>query len=193
MGSYGRNFDFRVMPHQGGRGSRYMLGGTTNIPIGTPVEYDGAISTTTFGSGVIGINLAIGAQIPNLGTSGVVVYEHAPAAFAGYDEALTNYSDIDFVPAGKLCQVVHGTDVKIVLTNTVASTFLHTRAYTGRIMVAGFGGATSGDAEIGSYLTPGNGTDVAGYWQTTATAANAWLVVTAANQTALEVEAKMTF
>lgn len=193
MGSYGRNFDFRVMPFQGGRGARFMLGGTTNFPIGSPLEYDGAVDTTAFGNGVIGLHLATGAQIPNLGTSGIGVYEHAPAAFAGYDEALTNYSDIDFIPAGKLCQLVHGTTVKVVLKTTVANTFLHTRAYTGRVMVAGIGGATSGDAETGSYLTPGNGTDTAGYWQTNATAANAWLVVTAVSQANLEVEALMTF
>ncbi len=193
MGSYGRNFDFRVMPYQGGRGARYMLGGTTNLPIGVPLEYDGSVDTTGFGQGVIGTALAVGPQAPHLGTSGIGVYEHAPAAFAGYDPVITTYSDIDFIPAGKLHQLVHGTTVKVVLTTTLSKVFLHNRTYPGRVMVAGMGGATSGDAEVGSMLTPGNGTDVAGYWQTTATAANAWLVVTAASETNLEVEALMTF
>lgn len=195
MGSYGRNFDFRVMPFQGQRGSRYQLATTANIPIGAPVVYDGAIDTTQWGpnNAVIGVKLALGAQPPREGLSGVAVYEHAPAAFATYDPVLTNYSDIDFVPAGKLVQVVNGTNVKIVLTTTVARTFLHTRTYAGRVMVAGIGGATSGDAEPGSLLTPGIGDDTNGYWATTASASNGWLIVTATDQSNLEVEAKMTF
>ncbi len=60
MGSYGRNFDFRVMPFQGGRGARFMLGGTTNLPIGVPVEYDGAVDTSAFGNGVIGVAGGVG-------------------------------------------------------------------------------------------------------------------------------------
>lgn len=193
MSSYGRNFDFRVMPHQGGRGSRYMLGGSTNLPIGAPVSYSGGVDTTAFGPGVIGVILATGAQPPKLGTTGIGVYEHAPNAFAGTDPVLTNYSDIDYIPFGKMLQVVHGNDVKVVLTTTISRSFLHTRTYPGRVMVAGMGGATTGDAEIGSYLTPGNGNDTDGYWQTTATASNGWLVVTASSEAALEVEAKMTF
>ncbi len=193
MGSYGRNFDFRVMPFQAGRGARFQLGGTTNIPIGAPVKYDGSVDTSAYGEGVVGVKLAVGAQAPTPALSGIAVYEHAPAAFAGYDPVITTYSDIDFVPAGKLCQVVSGDHVKVVLTTTVARTFLHTRAYTGRVMVAGIGGSTSGDAETGSLLTPGDGTDSLGYWATTSSAANGWLRVTAVNQTNLEVEAVMTF
>lgn len=193
MGSYGRNFDFRVMPQGGERGARFMLGGTTDIPIGAPVKYDGSVDTTAYGEGVVGVKLALGAQPPRPALSGIAVYEHAPSWSAGYDPVLTNYSDIDTVPAGKLCQVVSGDHVKVVLTTTVDRTFLHTRAYTGRVMVAGLGGSTSGDAEAGDYLTPGNGTDDDGYWATNATASNGWLVVTSRNETNLEVEAVMTF
>lgn len=171
-----------------------MLGGTTDIPIGTPVKYDGSVDTTSFGAGVLGVKLALGTQPrPNVGTGGVAVYEHAPAAFAGSDPVLTNYSDKDTIPHGKLIQVINGDTTKIVLTNTVARTFDHVRDYTGRIMVAGMGGATSGDAEPGALLTPGIGDDTNGYWATTATAANGWLVVTAASEANLEVEAKMLF
>lgn len=194
MGSYGRNFDFRVMPFQGRRGARFMLGGTTDIPIGSPVKYDGSVDASTFGHGVLGVKLAVGTQPrPNVGIGGIAVYEHAPAAFAGFDEALTNYSDRDTIPHGKLIQVVNGDTTKVVLTTTVARTFDHVRDYTGRIMVKGMGGATSGDAEPGSLLTPSDGTDALGYWETTATAANGWLVVTAADETNSEVEAKMLF
>ena len=193
MGSYGRNFDFRVMPDGGQRGGRYMLSTTAAIPIGAPVVYDGSIDTTTFGNGVIGVRLALGAQPPRPALSGIAVYEHAPAAYAGFDPFLVNYSDIDTVPAGKMLQVVNGRETKVVLTTTVARSFLHTRSYTGRVMVAGMGGSTSGDAEPGSFLTPGVGDDTNGYWATTATASNGWLVVTAADETNLEVEARMTF
>ncbi len=193
MGSYGRNFDFRVMPFGAGRGARFMLGGTTNIPIGTPVKYDGSVDTTAYGEGVTGVKLALGAQPPRPALSGIGVYEHAPAWQAGYDPFQTTYSDVDTIPAGKLCQVVSGDHVKVVLTSTVARTFLHTRAYTGRVMVAGLGGSTSGDAEAGSFLTPGIGNDTDGYWATTSTASEAWLTVTSRNETNLEVEAVMTF
>lgn len=193
MGSYGRNFDFRVMPHGGQRGSRFMLSTAAAIPIGTPVVYDGSVDTTTFGNGVIGVKLALGAQPPRAGLSGIAVYEHAPAAYAGNDPFLTTFSDIDTIPAGKLCQVISGHETKVVLTTTVTNTFLHTRTYTGRVMVAGMGGATSGDAEPGSFLTPGIGDGTSGYWATTASASNAWLVVTAADEANLEVEARMLF
>lgn len=193
MGSYGRNFDFRVMPFGAGRGARFLLGGATNIPIGSPVKYDGSVDASAYGTGVRGVKLAVGAQAPRPALSGIAVYEHAPNGLAGTDPVLTNYSDIDTVPYGKLCQVVSGDHVKVVLTTTVANTFLHTRAYTGRVMVAGIGGSTSGDAEPGSYLTPGDGTDTLGYWATNSSASNGWLVVTDVSQANLEVEAVMTF
>lgn len=197
MGSYGRNFDFRVMPFQGRRGGRFMLGTgattSTNVPIGAPVTYDGAVDTTTFGHGVTGVKLAIGEQAPRPGLSGIAVYEHAPNAFATFDPVLTTYSDIDFVPKGKLIQVINGDTTKVVLTNTIARTFDHVQSYPGRVMVAGMGGATAGDAEAGSRLTPGVGDDTNGYWATTSTASNGWLVVTSADESNLEVEAKMLF
>lgn len=194
MGSYGRNFDFRVMPQGGQRGSRFILNPAANIPMGTPVKYDGSFDTSSYGSpGVMGVSLALGAQPPEPGLSGIAVYEYAPAAFAGFDPVLTTYSDLDFIPAGKLCQVISGPTVKIVLTNTTSFLFDNTRTYPGRVMVAGLGGATSADPWVGTLLTPGNGTDTAGYWTSTATTANGWLVVTSADDTNTEVEAKMLF
>lgn len=196
MGSYGRNFDFRVMPFGAGRGSRFLLSTSADIPIGAPVKYDSGVSTTSFGpdNAVIGVSLATTAQdAPRAGLGGIAVYEHAPAAFAGTDPVLTNYSDMDLCPKGKLIQVINGTQTKVVLTTTLASTFLQTRSYTGRVMVAGLGGATTGDPVVGSLLTPGVGDGTSGYWAVTATASEAWLVVTAASQTHLEVEAKLTF
>lgn len=195
MGSYGRNFDFRVMPFGFGRGGRFMLSTAANIPIGTPVVYDGSIDTSAFGpdNAVLGVRLALGEQVPRQGLDGIAVYEYAPAAFAGFDPVLTTYSDLDFVPKGKLLQVVSGRQTKIVLTNTVTKLFDNVRTYAGRVMVAGLGGSTVGDAEPGLFLTPGTGDDTNGYWTTTSTAANGWLIVTGRSETNLEVEAVMTF
>lgn len=193
MGSYGRNFDFRVMPQGGARKGRFYLGGSTNIPIGAPVKYDNSVVTTALDSHITGVVLATGAQVPVQGLSGVAVYEHAPAAFATFDPFLTTFSDIDFVPFGKALQVIADPDnTKIVFTNTVASTFLQTRAYAGRIMVAGVGGATPTVA-VGDILTPGTGNDAAGYWAETGSASNGWLKVVGVDNTRLEIEARFLF
>lgn len=192
MASYGRNFDFRVPPISGQRHGRWLLATTANRPIGAPVKRDAAVVTTSFGTGVDGCSLATGAQAPVLGASGVVVYEHAPAAYAGEDPFLTTWSDVDYAPAGKLVQVVNGGEVKVVFTNTEARTFLNTRSYTGRVMVAGVGGATPTVA-IGDLLTPGTGNDTDGYWAETSTASEGWLRVTAVDNDRLEVEAQMLF
>lgn len=192
MGSYGRNFDFRVAPHGGERGSRFMLSTTADRPIGVPVKYDSSVDTTAYGSGVLGVVLATTAQAPVVTQSGVLVYENAPAGYAGNDPFLTRYSDMDKADKGKLVQVVHGTTVKVVFTNTYDRTFLQTRSYTGRVMVAGITGATATIA-VGDYLTPGVGTDADGYWAETATASNGWLRVTAVDNANDELEAVMLF
>lgn len=193
MGSYGRNFDFRVSPSGGQRSGRFMLSTSADVPIGAPVKYSSAVNTSAYGAGVQGVVLATGAQAPQNGTCGIAVYEYGPAGKAGFDPWLTNHSDMDVVPKGKLCQVVSGTEVKVVLKNTVDRTFLNTRDYDGRVMVAGVGGATSDDPAVGNKLTPGTGNDTDGYWAVNATASNAWLIVTAVDNSALEVEARMAF
>lgn len=191
MSTYGRNFDFRVPPHGGQRGARYMLSTSADVPIGAPVKYDSGVDTTAYGTGVIGVSKATSAQAPpDIG--GVLVYEHAPAAFAGHDPFLTTYSDIDEAPAGKLVQVVRGTEVKVAFTNTQDRTFLNTRSYTGRIMVYGIENATA-TLDVGDLLSPGAGDDNDGYWRETAVAANGWLVVTAVYNDRDEIEARMLF
>lgn len=189
MANYGRNFEFRAAPRGAHRGGRYYFAGETNIPIGAPVKYDASKDENELG--LLPVVLATGDQArPFNGMGGVVVFEHAPAAFTGYDEAITTYSDIDFVPAGKAVQVVSGTEVKVVLRNTEDRDFLG-RAYDGRLMVAGAGATPT--VAVGNYLTPGTGNDGAGYWAETATAANAWLVVTKVDTARGEVEAKFVF
>jgi hypothetical protein len=172
MSSYGRNLEFRVPPVHGQRGGRYVLPSTEdNLPLGVPVVVaDGAVADAM---GLLPVTLATGAQAPKQGMTGLLLFEHAPAAFAGYDPELTVHNDLDFAPAGRAVQLISGDKVKVVFRNTTAHTFLNSRAYTGRIMVVG------------------NDTD--GYWAETATAANAWLVVERVDADRQEVEARFNF
>lgn len=190
--SYGRNFEFRVPPKGGNRSGRGYLDETVSTtPIGAPVVLTDAGDENVLG--LAAYTLATTAQAaPKPGEGGVAVYEYGPAAFAGEDPWLTTHSDMDTIPAGAAIQVVNGTDVKIVLRNTSDETFLQTRAYTGRVMVAGIGIATPTLA-VGDYLTPGTGDDDNGYWAETGTAANAWLVITKVDNDRGEVEARLTF
>lgn len=191
MSSYGRNFGFRVQPKGGQRAGRYYNSEATAIPIGAPVLID--VDGDKDSAGRIPVELATGAQAkPENGLGGIALYEYAFAAFAGDDENLTTAADKDTVPAGAPCMVIFGDDVKVVLKNTEDRTFLHNRSYDGRVMVAGLGGATP-TVEVGEYLTPGTGSDQAGYWAVNATAANAWLVVTNVENNRDELEARLNF
>ncbi len=186
----GRNFEFRVPPYGGQRSARHALASdSAAIPIGVPILVDDSEDETTLGLTVV--RLATGSQAPQPGLCGIAIYEHAPAAFAGYDPFLTTYSDIDTVPAGGAVQMVFGDTVKVCLRNTVDRTFLNTRNYEGRTMVAGMGATPT--VALGDYLTPGTGNDNAGYWAETGSATNAWLVVTKVDVDRGEVEARMMF
>lgn len=187
--SYGRNFEFRVPPHGGQRGSRFALADGVSAVIGCAVEVDGSEDD----HGRATVDLAADATPPVPGKHGIAVYEYGPAAFAGDDPWLTTYSDKSTIPAGAAVQVVSGTEVKVVLRNTSDRTFLHTRDYDGRTMVAGFGATPT--VAVGEYLEPYGSTasDTNGYWKETGTAANAWLVVTKADSDRGEIEARMLF
>ncbi len=190
MGTYGRNFEFRVPPRGGQRGGRYAVPTTgAEIPIGAPLKVTAAADATSLGLTVV--NLTTGASAPVPGTCGIAVYEWAPAWQAGSDPFLTTYSDKDTVPLGAAVQLVSGPDVKVVFTNTVESTVLTNRTYAGRVMVAGFGATPT--VAVGDFLTPGTGNDSAGYWAETGSAANAWLVVTHISTDRGEVEARFVF
>lgn len=198
MSSYGRNFEFRVPPHGGERSGRWVLqdtglSDTTVIPIGAPVTLDTSVAVDDQFTGAANVKLAVSAQAPAKGVAGILVYEYGPAAFAGDDPFLTTYSDKDTVLANgtKLVQVVSGSDIKVVLRNTEDRTFLNTRDYEGRTMVAGLGGATP-TVEVGEYLSPGTGTDAAGYWAVSS-AANGWMIVTAVDNDRNELEARLLF
>lgn len=188
--SYGRNFEFRVLPEPVNRKGRFYVPSTGSvIPIGAPV---GMTNATEDSRGLSPVALVTGATAPLKGHHGIAVFEYAPAAFAGNDPFLTTYSDKDFVPLGAAVQVVSGPEIKVVFTNTSARTFLGSRSYPGRVMVAGIGIATPTVA-VGDLLTPGTGSDAAGYWAETGSASNAWLRVTKIDNTRGEVEAQLLF
>lgn len=191
MSNYGRNFEFRVPPIHAQRGGRYYLPTTApaDIVIGAPVVVaDGATPNAAF-TGALPVGLATGAQAPQTGQSGIILYEHAPAAYAGYDPLLTTYSDIDKAPRGKMCQLISGEGIKVVLRNTVDRVFLQSRSYEGRVMTAP---ANLSSLAVGDYLTPGTGDDTAGYWAE-GTLANGWLVVLNVDTARGELECRFTF
>ncbi len=188
MGSYGRNFEFRVPPVHGERGGRYVHAGSTAIPIGAPVKYTGDGGDAAL-SGAMPVELATGAQAPERGTCGIVVFEHLNVY--GDDPVLTTYSDRDTVPVGKMCQVISGDRVKVLLRNTEDRTFMTVRDYEGRVMVAGLGATPT--VTVGDMLTPGTGDDSAGYWAETSTASEAWLIVEQVDSARGEVECRVNF
>jgi hypothetical protein len=197
MSTYGRNFEFRVQPHQGQRRARYFIGGDDAIPFGAPVVVD-----TDAGPDVgdrLPLVLAEGDTEPIQGLAGIALYEHAGEAFIGTDTRLTTFSDIDTAPAGggslstPGVYLVSGTQVKIVLRNTEDRSFFGQRDYVGRTMIDGVNAATP-SVEVGDFLRPHDtpsDTDV--YWQVATGGEDAWLVVTAVDSARNEVEATFLF
>lgn len=187
--SYGRNFGFLATPKGNQRAGRYFNDEGAAIPIGAPV----VITSDENDLGLLGLELATGDQAKPLpGKGGIVIYEHAPEAFNGVDSVITTYSDIDTVPVGAACQLISGSEVKVVLKNTTINTFLSRTGYPStRTMVAGVGATPT--VAVGNFLTPGTGNDTDGYWAETATAANAWLIVTKVDADRGEVEARLNF
>lgn len=188
MGSYGRNFDFRVPPVHGQRGGRYVLSGDDDLPIGVPVVAAAGADQDETLTNALPVLLATGAQNPVKGRCGILVYEHIDLNYL--DPAYYSYADRDTAPAGKMVQVVHGDAVKVVFKNTADRTFLQTRNYAGRIMVAGLGATPT--LQVGDYLTPGTGNDASGYWAE-GNATNGWLVVEQFDAARGEVECRFNF
>lgn len=199
MSSYGRNFECRIPPVHGSRGGRFYLpagDSAVNLPIGVPVVVDTNGDPSVELSNALPVALATGETvIPAPGLGGIVVYEHAPAAYAGFDPVLTTFSDIDFVPVGKMCQVLQGGEVKVTLRNTVDRVFLHSRDYKGRTMVDGMGATPT--VGIGDLLGPGDGDGESGgsgsYWTVTSDATKGWLVVVNVDAARGEVDCRLNF
>jgi hypothetical protein len=220
MASFGANFDFRIPPKAAARGSQWLSpstatagtqsagGGTIAfssgnltfpgglLPIGAPVVWDSSGGPNGNGKDPYGrlyVKLAgVGVTTANAGLYGVLVYQYGPAAYAGYDPYLTVYSDLGFVPMNQGVIVVHGDPAtKMVLRNTTATSFLGLQGYPARTMIAGIGATP--DITVGDYLIPGNGNDIDGYWESTATAAGAWAQITWVDSTRAEVTAQLLF
>lgn len=188
MTTLGRNFDFRQSPLPQHRLGRFR-NGATSIAQGAPVQTVAA-AVTDPGDLRLPVQVAGAASAPRLGLSGIIVYEAPWDAFNGVDPQLTRPSDIDVVPPLKPAQVVHGTEVRVKLVNTIARTFEGMRTYPGRLMVAPAGLA---GLIVGDLLTPGVGNDTDGYWAETADLTLAWLRITSVQATAGFVEAQMLF
>ena len=193
MGTYGRNFDFRVTPEPRERQGRYVLDNGSDLAIGAPVVTTGSADDEL--TGALAVELATGAQAPpDPGQGGIVVYEWID--LNRLDPVLNDYSDRGDAPDGRMVQVVRGKGVKVVFRNTSDSTFMANaypagRSYAGRIMVAGVGATPT--VAVGDYLTPGTGDDDNGYWAETADADEAWLVIESVDSDRGEVEARLLF
>jgi hypothetical protein len=188
MASYGRNFHTRISPYSQQRHGRFQLVQGAAIPIGTPVVVPANPVPDATLTGALPAKLATGAQAPRVGLCGLAIYEWISSTG---DPVLTTPSDVDTIPDLELFQLITGPNVKVVFTNTVDHAYLGLRNYKGRMMVAGLGASPT--VKAGDFLTPGTGTDAAGYWAVNATASNAWLVVTNVDATRQEVEAEMIF
>lgn len=189
MGTYGRNFEFRIPPDARNRPGRYVVPSTgTPIQIGAPVQITAGAAASSLG--MQPVTLVTGATAPPVGSAGILVYEWGPAAFAGDDPDLTTYSDKDYAPLGAAVQMVSSTEVKVVFKNTAANTFLINRTYAGKVMVAGFGATPT--IAVGDYLTPGVGDTTSGFWAK-GNAGNGWIVITSLDVARQEIEGRMTF
>lgn len=192
MSTYGRNFEFRVQPHQGQRASRYVIPADgSDIPFGAPVAVDEAAGEDS--NRRLPVALQDGAVGPVPGIHGLAIYEWSYDAFAGDDALLVTYSDKDVAPAGRPVYLVSGQQVKVVLRNTVDRSFYGQRDYAGRVMVAGLSQATPSVA-VGDFLTPQTSPDDStGYWVETSDPDEAWLVITSVDPDRDEVEARFLF
>lgn len=192
MGSYGPNFEFRVVPVKENRLARFATqleaDYATVIPMGAPV-----MAVGEDGLDRQYVELAGTATPPIKGRMGVALYEHSDGAtWAGFDQNLTTYTDLSVCPFGRAVQVISGPNVKVVFRNTTQTSFLGSTGRAGRNMVAELGGSPS--TVVGSYLEPHNSpSDSNGYYRVTTTLANAWFVVTGIDSAREEVEAQFLF
>lgn len=185
MGTLGRNFEYRQPPIPQHRLGRFKSG-TTPIPNGVPVIRDGDPDPTDLRTKV---KLAVAGDAPIVGAAGVSTYEvQGPGdGYAGYDTALTRESDIDKAPPATAMQVCHGTEVRLLLQNTVARTFVN-RAYSARKMVVD----ALSTLAVGDLLEPATTpSDANGYWQKGTT--DPWARITFINEDAGFVEAQLLF
>jgi hypothetical protein len=103
MGTYGRNFEFRITPTEEQRHGRVIFNGATPVPIGAPLVIAAAAPNDQYWTDAVPATLATGAQPFNHGLCGIGVYEYID--YNGYDPALQLYSDMDTIPIKRLVQL----------------------------------------------------------------------------------------
>lgn len=191
MSSLGRFFDLRQSPQPQHRLGRFKTGADP-IVIGAPVTATATTRDTADLREVTALATEGSDYVPGL--SGILVWEAPWDWYHGHDRDTYRPSDVDTAPAYTPVQVVHGTEVRVVLYNIAATDgtdgFM---AYAGRNMVKPADLAVP--LVVGDKLTPGagNGT-TGGFWKkTTDTDATAWLTVTGVDLTIGEVEAQLRF
>lgn len=190
MGTYGRNGEFRVPPEPRERQGRYILDNGADVPQFSPVIVPTGPTPDASLTDAMPVELATDPQAPPLpGQGGIAIYEWID--LNGLDPVLNGHSDRDMVPDGRLCQVIRGEGVKLVLRNTSDRTYLHSRPYDGRVMVPGVG-ATPAVSEQ-DLLTPGAGDDTSGYWEVTTDPTEAWMIVELVDHDRGEIEARLLF
>lgn len=190
MSNYGRYFEFRNSPRPEDRYGR-ALSPNAVIPIGAPVVA-GTAAPNADGRSVYALATGVQSGRPLPVKHGIAIYEHAYNAFAGRDPVLETPSDFPDIPTNSPIQVVHGTNVKVVLRNIEENTnFMGMRTYDdARVMVA------PGDLStlaVGNFLVPGTGNGDDGYWAEGGDAETAWLQITSVDTVRGEVEAQLLF
>lgn len=185
MSNYGRNIEFRIFPQRGQRNGRYVNATGAPILLGAPCVGTGVIDELDQEE----VEPVTAAVAPEVGRHGIILVNHTGVSgMQGRDPFLSGVSDAQHALPGQQVMLVSGSEVKVVLRNTVDHTFLQTRNYEGRTMVAGLEALTVGD-----YLAPGPGTDDGGYWAAAVDATTGWLVVTNVDEARAEVEARLNF
>ena len=189
MSNYGRYFEFRNSPRPEDRYGR-ALSPNLVIPIGAPVERTATVNAD--GRNVYQLATGVPTSRPRPVESGIAVFEWAYNAYAGQDPELQVVSDFSDIPANSPIQVVHGTNVKVVLRNIAEDTnFMDMRTYDdARTFVAPTDLST---LAVGNFLVPGTGDGTAGYWAEGGDADTAWLEITSIDTVRGEVEAQLLF
>jgi len=189
MSTLGQNFEILVPPHGRDRKGRFFNDAGAAVAIGAPMKY--ALSGSAGAANDLDMLPAVVVAADEAiepGTSGIAVYEYGPNAYAGFDTALTEYSDLTDVPADAAVQLISGTGVKVRLQNRASETFLNNRTYPASTII-NLTGVAVGDLLQPNHTTTPNSTN--GYWEEATTPANAWLKVTAVGSD--YVEAQMLF
>jgi len=150
-----RNFQFRVSPRNGERGSRFVLDTASDaLPQGVPVISTGELDS--LGRTIVELATDSGGNKdkPLAGQGGILIYEQF--RYDGTDTAITTYSDMDTVPAGKGVQVVTGENrVKVAYKTTDAEAFYGRADYpTARVMVAGAGATRASASPVAVQVQP---------------------------------------